>query len=435
MRLIVARVLVSDDDPQILRLVETLLESAGHDVFATSEPREVVEMARAYRPDAIVLDVLMPVSGYELLGVLRREPLTAKVPILFLSGLGEGEDRVRGLSEGADDYLVKPFEPAELLLRIERLIAWRRQPTKESSSSASISPAPAGGSPERYGRYEVIEVIGEGSMGTVYRARDPRLERDVALKTIRLEAANTEQRRQELLDLLRHEAVTIAKLSHPNIIAVYDMGESLDSAYVAMELVEGVSLADLLRDQGPLPYDQLIPLAAAISRGLALTHARQVIHRDVKPGNVLLGREGAIKVSDFGLAFAVSTLLEDSTELSGTPGYVPPEVLNMRAYTVHGDLYGLGATLYEGLAGFHPLAGATLRDTILNTLSGEIRPLRESVPEVSEEIDQLITSLLSLDPEARPSASAVGDQLERMSVERRLRWQPSTLDTLRQPAI
>ena len=408
-----ARVLVNDDDPQMVRFVARLLETSGHDVVATSDPREVPELARACRPDAIILDVLMPVSGYELLAQLRDHADTAPIPILFLSGLSEGEDRVRGLREGADDYLVKPFEPAELLLRIERLISWRSPKQKAEDDER-----------KRFGRYEVIDVLGQGSMGTVYRARDPRLERNVALKTIRLEAAPTAKRREELLDLLRQEAVTIARLSHPNIIAVFDMGETDHNAYVAMELVDGASLADLLRGRGPLAADELVPIAAAIARGLELTHERKVIHRDVKPGNVLLSREGAIKVSDFGLAFVVSSLTEDSTELSGTPGYVPPEVINQRAYTAHGDLFGLGATLYESLAGFHPLAGESLRDTILNTINGRIRPLREVVPDVPAALESLIGELLSLEPDSRPGAAEVVERLDRMANDRRLRWDP-----------
>ncbi len=358
----------------------------------------------------------MPVSGFEILTELRTDPRTSTMPILFLSGLGEGSDRVRGLREGADDYLVKPFEPAELVLRVERLISWRASHPREPEVEDDVS---------RFGRYEVIDVLGEGSMGTVFRGRDPRLQREVALKTIRLDAATSESRRKELLDLLRHEAVTIARLSHPNIVAVYDMGDTRDSAFVAMELVDGVSLGEYLRSRGPLSPDELIPLGAQIAAGLALSHEREVVHRDVKPGNVLLGRDNSVKVTDFGLAYVLSSVKDDSTELSGTPGYVPPEVLNQRPYTQPGDIFGLGATLYECLAGFHPLAGGSLRDIILNTLAGRIRPLEDSVPDLPPELAALIFELLSIDPLARPTASAAAERLDRMAFERELRWQPA----------
>lgn len=416
-----AKLLVSDDDAQILELVSLILTSSGHEVVATSDPREVQGLAAACRPDVIILDVLMPVSGFEILSDLRVDPRTSNVPILFLSGLGEGSDRVRGLREGADDYLVKPFEPAELVLRVERLISWRATPAREPEAEDDIV---------RFGRYEVIDVLGEGSMGTVFRGRDPRLLREVALKTIRLDAATSEARRKELLDLLRHEAVTIARLSHPNIVAVYDMGDTRDSAFVAMELVDGVSLGDYLRSRGPLSPEELIPLGAQIAAGLALSHERDVVHRDVKPGNVLLGRDNSVKVTDFGLAYVLSSVKDDSTELSGTPGYVPPEVLSQRPYTQPGDLFGLGATLYECLAGFHPLAGDSLRDIILNTLAGRIRPLEDSVPDMPPELGALIFELLAIDPAARPSAASAADRLERMAFERELRWQPADVPAL-----
>jgi len=418
----VAKLLVSDDDAQVLELVSLILESSGHEVVATSDPRQVHPLAAANRPDAIILDVLMPVSGFEILGELRGDPRTQSVPILFLSGLSEGSDRVRGLREGADDYLVKPFEPAELVLRVERLIAWRTAHPREVEAADDSTP--------RFGRYEVIDILGEGSMGTVFRGRDPRLQRDVALKTIRLDAATSEARRQELLDLLRHEAVTIARLSHPNIVAVYDMGDTRESAFVAMELIDGVSLGEYLRARGPLSPEALIPLGAQIAAGLALSHDRNVIHRDVKPGNVLLGRDGSVKVTDFGLAYVISSVFDDSTELSGTPGYVPPEVLNQFPYIQPGDIFGLGATLYESLAGFHPLAGDSLRDIILNTLAGKIRPLEDSVPDMLPELSALIFEMLAVDPEKRPSAPQVTERLDRMANSFDLRWQPADVPPL-----
>ena len=415
-----AKVLVTDDDPQILFLVRQALELAGHDVFSTDDPSEVLGLARATRPDAMILDVMMPsITGIELLGSLRRDPETACIPVLFLSGLGDGSDRVRGLREGADDYLVKPFEPAELVLRVERLMGRRGR--------AAAAPPPAEDPDHLFGRYRALDVLGEGSMGTVYRAEDPRLQRQVALKTIRLSSAGTEARRQELLGLLRQEAVTIARLSHPNVVAVYDMGETRNTAYVAMELVEGASLSELLKKRGSLAMEQVIPLGADIARGLASSHSRDVIHRDVKPGNVLLGRDGAVKVSDFGLAYVMSALSNDSADLSGTPGYVPPEVLAQSPYTKRGDVFGLGAILYESLAGQHPLAGETLRETILNTLDGKIQPLAERVPWLPEELEALVGELLCLEPEGRPEASEVVERMEAMAQQYQLRWEPGEL--------
>lgn len=406
-----AKILVSDDDPQILQLVQLILESAGHSVVATADGGSVSDMAANERPDVVILDVDMPVSGFEILAKLREDPFTATTPVLFLSGLSDGRDRVRGLSEGADDYLVKPFEPDELVLRVERLATW-----------ISRDHAPrAADDTQRFGRYEVVEILGKGSMGTVYEGFDPRLERPVALKTIRLDGAGGDGRRQELLELLRKEAVTIARLSHPNIVGVYDMGDTRDTAFIAMELVHGLSLADFLEISGPMPVESLVPVARKIAAGLARSHARDVVHRDVKPGNVLLGRDGAVKVSDFGLASVVSSLIEDTTELSGTPGFVPPEVLNQKNYTQEGDCFALGATLYEALAGVHPLAGDSLRDTILNTIHGRFRPLSELL-DLPEELESLVTGLLSVPPGERPTAATAEEVLGSICRQRSWSW-------------
>lgn len=398
-----AKLLVSDDDPQVLDLVTLVLEDAGHTVVATGDASAVQSLARGSGFDAIILDVNMPKSGFEILGELREDPSTSAMPILFLSGLVGREHRARGLVEGADDYMVKPFEPAELVLRVERLIHRTG----------------------RFGRYQKIDVIGQGSMGTVYRGLDPRLERPVALKTIRLETMTTEDRRRELLERLRNEAVTIARLNHPNIIVVYDMGDVERSAFIAMELVEGLSLRDYLRRKGPVPAQRLIPLAAAVASGLALAHERGVIHGDVKPGNVLLGRDGAIKVSDFGLSFVVSAI--HVGEVSGTPGYVPPEVMSSKPYTEAGDLFGLGATLYESLTGIHPLVGTNLPETISKTLRGAVRPLGDYVPGLPDELEEMVMTMLATDPDKRPTAADLAERLARQAAEQGLKWSADIL--------
>ncbi len=419
-----AKVLVSDDDPQVLRLVGLILERAGHEVIMTSVARDVLDLAPQGGIDAIVLDVVMPeVSGLELLEQLRQDPTTANIPVLMLSGLGAGADRVRGLSQGADDYLVKPFEPDELVLRIERLIAWRqRQGPGTPRLVGEFALGVPNSSKRHFGRYEVLGKIGEGSMGTVYCGWDPRLERKVALKCVPLSESSLGTQRQELLTLLRHEAVLIAKFSHPNIVAIYDMGDAEGSAFVAMELIDGVSMAHYLKVRERIIAGHLIPIAVEIISGLIAAHAHGVIHRDVKPSNVLLGRDGSVKVTDFGLAYVMSGAKTDSTQLYGTPGYVPPEALADEPYTKAGDLFGFGATLYQALSGRHPLAGANLRETILNTLRGNIQPLGELVPDAPPEFLRLIMDLLATDDHARPSGPTALEVLERLVVAGNLRW-------------
>ncbi len=419
-----ARILVNDDDPLILRLVSLCLEQAGHDVVITRDPTEVADLAHESKFDAIVLDVMMvPMSGFDVLSELRGEPSTAGIPILFLSGRADSSDRVRGLREGADDYLAKPFEPEELTLRVDRLIAWGAR-----RSAAPAAPLSADGSDaKRMGRYEVEGVIGQGTMGTVYRGWDPRLRRSVALKTIRLDSIIAESQRTEMLERLQNEAVTVAQFNHPNIVSVYDMGDAEGTAFIAMEFVDGISLATYLARVGVVAPAQLIPLALGVARGLEAAHERNVIHRDVKPGNVLLGRDGGIKVTDFGVAYIFSRVSEEASQLYGTPGYVPPEALKQQPYTQAGDLFGLGAILYQGAAAVHPLAGSNLREIIDNTLAGDIVPLAEEQPDVPADFAELVMGLLDPEPDRRPSAAVVVEQLEKVAVEDNLQWSAADL--------
>ncbi len=412
-----AKILVSDDDPQVLRLVSLCLEHAGHQVVSTADPCEVAELAARESFHAVILDVMMsPISGFDVLSELRANPATASVPVLFLSGRSGGEDRVRGLKEGADDYLVKPFEPEELELRVERLISWSARGTGKPGSSQGT---PGG----RYmGRYEVRDVIGEGTMGRVYEGWDPRLQRRVALKTIRLDSIITERQRHDMLERLRNEAVTVARFNHPNIVAVYDMGDADETAFMAMEYVDGVSLSHYLKKVGSLGVERWVPLALGMVRGLAAAHEGMVIHRDVKPGNVLLGRDGGIKMTDFGVAHIVSKVSDPAKQLYGTPGYVPPEVLRQEPYTQAGDLFGLGGTIFQAAAGVHPLVGANLRVTIQRTLEGEVRSLAELKPEFPEEIVALVTALLAMDPDERPPAAVAVKVLESVAAAGDMTW-------------
>ncbi|MEM8962968.1 MAG: protein kinase [Acidobacteriota bacterium] len=415
-----ARLLVVDDDPQILELVAQVLQFAGHDVLKARDAREAPALA-AHDIDAVVLDVMLPggTSGLQLLGELRDNPGTEHLPVLLLSGRSDDVDRVAGLRAGADDYLGKPFSTDELVLRVERLLGRRGNPVRSLDTDRKY-----------FGRYEVRDELGHGSLGTVYRGWDPRLERQVALKTLRIDPLTSDTRRAEMLDRLRQEAITVAKFNHSNIVAVYDMGDTTDSAYMAMELIDGRSLSQVLTHVNRLPIEHAVPLAAGIARGLAVAHTNEVIHRDIKPGNVMLGFDSSIKVTDFGLASVMSAMTEESA-LFGTPGYVPPEALDEKPFTSAGDMFSFGVTFFEVLAGVHPLAGASLRDTIINTMEGNIRPLGAYVANLPSAIETVITELLAVDPTLRPTAAMTVGRLITEIDAHGWQWDPEIVATAR----
>ncbi|HEX6899552.1 MAG TPA: serine/threonine protein kinase [Thermoanaerobaculia bacterium] len=274
------------------------------------------------------------------------------------------------------------------------------------------------------GRYQVLELLATGGMGSVFRGWDPRLQRPVALKTVRVGDDLPPDKRRAAIAQLVQEAVTAARFSHPNVVGIYDVAEAPEGAFIAMELVEGISLERLLLWKVRLDPDQVIPLAAAVSRGLAAAHAREVVHRDMKPANVLLGKDGSIKVADFGIADMVAAASQTRDRVFGTPGYLPPEALLGDGQGKAGDLFALGVILYECLCGSRPFGGLEVSDIMKTTLSGVIRPLSSRVPGgVPAELETLVLLLLERDPVRRPSnAAALAEDLERMAAARNARW-------------
>jgi serine/threonine-protein kinase len=268
------------------------------------------------------------------------------------------------------------------------------------------------------GRYQVVEPLGTGAMGSVFRGWDPKLQRPVALKTVRLEPGSDTGKRRQLMATLLREAVTLARLSHPHVVPVYDLEDSPDGAFIAMELVDGVNLETLLWEQGRMSPARAVPLAAAIARALEAAHAIGIVHRDIKPANVLLGWDGSIKVSDFGIAELLASLGGDEGDRTvvGTPGYLPPETLERGEYGKTGDLFALGVILYRALRGIHPFSGGTPSEIVRATMMRTLPPLSRSVPGLPEDLDRLVLSLLEKSEALRPAdAGAVAAELERIA--------------------
>ncbi len=208
----------------------------------------------------------------------------------------------------------------------------------------------------------MLSLIGSGGMGSVFKGWDPRLQRSVALKTIRIAAADVPE---GAASKLLAEAVAVAQITHPNVVAVFDAEESSGAAFVAMEFVDGIGLDRYLDRRAQLDWREVVPLGAAISRGLAAAHAHDLVHRDIKPGNVLLGHDGAIKIADFGLATFLSLLHDAPGKVFGTPGFLAPEALRGQPIDERTDLYAMGVVLFRALAGRYPVHGTSFRSSSL----------------------------------------------------------------------
>jgi len=275
------------------------------------------------------------------------------------------------------------------------------------------------------GRYLVINVIGQGAMGTVFRGWDPKLERPVALKTIRPRGESERRESRHLVSGLLREAVMAAGFSHPNIVSIYDVEDSEEAAFVAMEFIDGISLGEHLRQRGRLTPGAALHVGSAVAEALSAAHARNIIHQDIKPGNVLLAYDGAIKVVDFGISRTLSAALPSRDLLFGTPGYLPPEALEGEGFDTRGDLFAMGVLLYYCLTGIHPFLGSTLAETYNFTISRPVRDLKEILPGLKDEIRSLVMALISREPDLRPApAEEVAARLRQLVAAGHEQWIP-----------
>ena len=247
------------------------------------------------------------------------------------------------------------------------------------------------------GRYQVLEMVGEGAMGSVFLGWDPTLKRPVALKTVKIASKGSQE---APVDLMK-EAIIIAQLDHPNIVRVFDVRDAPEASFIAMEFVPGSSLRQLLRAGNPLPIAMTIHVCHAVAAALAAAHASGVQHNDVKPGNVLLREDGRAKITDFGISHAVSSLDAEAEFLYGTPGYLAPETIQGDGRDERADLFALGVMAYECVVGSAPFSGSSVTTVLRSTLQTNVIAPFLIRPETPEELSELIMELLEKDPDRR----------------------------------
>jgi serine/threonine-protein kinase len=254
----------------------------------------------------------------------------------------------------------------------------------------------------KIGRYEILDAIGQGAMGTVYRARDPLIERTVAIKTVSLE-----QLRQEGADAearFLREAQSAGRLSHPNIVTIYDVGEADGLAYIAMEYLPGRTLRDLM-NMGPMPLDLALDTATQMAEALAFAHEHGVIHRDIKPANVVVtGQRGHIKLTDFGIAHLVNSEHTQAGQMLGSPRYMAPEQAMGREVDGRSDIFSLGAVLYEMLTGHYAFDGDSLPAIVYRVINESPVAAVTLRPQLPDGVASVLALMLSKKPEARPDA-------------------------------
>jgi serine/threonine protein kinase len=255
--------------------------------------------------------------------------------------------------------------------------------------------------------YEIESVVGSGGIGILYRARQIRLDRPVALKVVEPQAA----REPVVRERLRREARTVAALDHPNVVPLYEAGEENGTVYIVTRWVDGTELGNVIRRDGPLEAARAARIAAQIASALDVAHEKGLIHRDVKPSNVILAAEDHVYLTDFRLTKRAesATGLTAAGQMLGTIDYVAPEQIEGGEAVARGDVYGLGCVVFETLTGAPPFAGQSGgMAKMWAHLNAEPPSVRGRRPDVPQALDDLIRQALAKTPDARPSAAAFG---------------------------
>src|SRR5437016_3814974 len=290
-------------------------------------------------------------------------------------------------------------------------MAGRKAPqSEELSLSASGTPVPRIGDPQgdrnqvKLGRYEVVRELGKGAMGIVYLAKDPLIGRLVALKTIRPAAHSDDDETKEFRQRFIREAQAAGILNHPNIVTVHDIGQDdTGTSFIAMEYVEGQNLKEILAQGRALSYDQIGDIIAQVADALDFAHSKGIVHRDVKPANIILLDGGRAKITDFGIAKIASSVanLTSTGQFLGTPNYMAPEQIKGAPVDGRTDIFSLGICLYECLTRRKPFGGDSLTSISYKIVHEPFPPLNEINPQIPVGFEEVVAKCLAKDPAKR----------------------------------
>ena len=259
-------------------------------------------------------------------------------------------------------------------------------------------------------RYEIIKTIGEGGMANVYLANDTILDRKVAIKVLRGDLSNDEK----FIRRFQREALSVSNLSHPNIVEVYDVGEEDGQYYIVMEYIEGKTLKQLLQKRETLTLPEVIDIMLQLTDGLAHAHESYIIHRDIKPQNIMILDNGLVKITDFGIAMALNaTQLTQTNSVMGSVHYLPPEQANGKSATVKSDIYSLGILMYELITGSVPFKGDNAVEIALKHMKEKIPSIRKQNPTIPQSVENIVIKATAKNPRNRyDSVKEMHDDLE-----------------------
>jgi len=442
------RILVADDDPDQLWLMAEIVSLLGYDVSTANSGHEALSALKTEPFDLVITDLDMPsISGLDLLEAIKGAGLDTD--FLVVSGSQSIAKAVQTVRLGAANYLEKPITPQmvkdEVHAIFRRRLATGSQHTRIvpgapastgdflAQSAPTVPPSPVGSSgnfwpqgqasaapvparrtsmtarePGKIGRYEILGEAGVGGMGTVLRCRDPLLDRTVAVKSISSDAMKKMPNQASLVQRFYREARAAAKLVHPSIVAVYDFGEDPDGGlFLVMEFVEGRTLAKIVEAETRIAPDHAVAIIFQVADALEYAHRHGVIHRDVKPANVVVMTSGLAKILDFGIAGVVGSDLTSVGMALGSPYYISPEMVNSQPTSFRSDQFSMGVLFMELLTGKPLFAADTLAGIFFAVLNRPIPTLQESGVNAPPELQVVMNKLLERDPAQRYENEAV----------------------------
>jgi CHASE2 domain-containing sensor protein/tRNA A-37 threonylcarbamoyl transferase component Bud32 len=336
----------------------------------------------------------------------RKIPLDdAMKDVVYNLGLDYERKRMYNKAVAVYEYVAKTDtafrDLADRVPKLRSLVSPMMMASEEMRQDGKIIFSDDLGIKPTVGRYEVVSELGQGAMGIVYKARDPKINRFLAIKTIRFSDEFEPDKIREIKDRFMREAEIAGKLAHPSIVAVYDVGEDYDLTYMAMEYLEGESLQKYCRKGFLLPLRKVLFVVSEVAMALDYAHRQGVIHRDVKPANIMVLKEGKVKVTDFGIAKAVSSSQTKSGIVLGTPNYMSPEQINGHQIDGRSDIFSLGVVFFELLTGVLPFHGKNLTNLFYQITQVKHPSPREFNPKVPNPVEQIVNKALSKDPEHR----------------------------------
>lgn len=254
---------------------------------------------------------------------------------------------------------------------------------------------------EKLGRYRILDVLGQGAMGVVYKASDDRINRTVAIKTLQIRADMTEAQIKEFRERFFHEAQFAGRLSHPNVVTIYDVQEEGDLSYIAMEYVDGTTLEKMLNAKTNLPLDKTIDILMQVCDGLTYAHRFGVIHRDIKPGNIIVSHDGTAKIMDFGIAKVTTSTRTVIGTILGTPGYMSPEQITGKSVDYRSDIFSVGTVMYELFTGEKAFTGKNMTEIMYKVVNDNPPPpttLNSTLPAM---LSNIVMKALKKNPDKR----------------------------------